>query len=155
MTRLSLQKPSVCLFHPHLLLINDKIFTPVLKMRLLCPQGCPGTGRKWFFFLFLKRENLGCFLSPIPFHLLALTLTDRSVLRRTHHTPRASFSEYRAKTFRLLKWYKDFWSSWGLGQQVCLLRSKRICFACAGDLDSTLCSYLHAEAGSCTSGTWV
>lgn len=120
------------------------IFTPVLKMRLLGHHSCPGTCRKWFF-PFLWRAKIWCAFHLIPFHLFALTLTGRSDLRRTNHMPRTSFSEYRAKMFRRLKWYKEFWFSWGLGQQVCLLRCKRICFACAGDLDSTL--FLFTRGG--------
>lgn len=51
--------------------------------------------------------------------------------------------------------YRRFGAQDVLGRPICLLRYKRICFPCTGDLDSTLCSHLLTKSGSWTSGTWV
>lgn len=147
----------VCsLFHTHFPLTYNSFILSYLEWDF-CPPGFVFQLQCRKVVLFLPVfEDIGFeVLSLILFYLLTLTSIDISDLRRIYHMQLTSSSEYWADMLAAKMIHRRFGAQDVLGRPICLLRYKRICFPCTGDLDSTLCSHFLTKSGSCTSGTWV
>lgn len=125
----------------HLEMID--LYTLVLRMRLGYWGLSKYVQKAVLFLPFFEERGFEVFSISDSLSLVGI---DLNWCQPSEENPRQAVhfaSECWAEMFWLLTWYRSLGSHEALGQPVCLLRHKRICFPCTRDIDSTLFPFTH------------